>query len=455
MSSFFWNSYINYGCERGLAIVKSKTILLTSLLITLLFTFSSTDQIIHAQTEPTAVYVLSVDGTIELGLTQYVTRGLNLAKQDDAAVLLEVNTFGGRVDAATEIRDLILRMETPVITFVRERAISAGALISIAAPHIAMAQGSSIGAAEPRPLDEKNVAYLRSEFESTAERHGRDPRIAGAMVDANVVIEDLVDQGQILSLTANQALEFEYADVIANYRNQVLAHYELDHLEVVEIERNWAERFAGFLTDPTVSQLLLTIGFLGIVIELISPGWGIPGFVGIVAMGLFFGGRIFSGLAGFEVMIFFVLGLVLLFLELFVIPGFGVIGIVGLLSIFGSIFLSYGNFYTALSSIIIALLISIIVIVIFWKKFRKSSAWERFILTTREDKDQGYTGAGSYQQLVDKEGVTTSQLRPSGIVSIDGQRYDVVSEGGYIPINTEIKVVKVEGNRVVVRKIDK
>ena len=116
-----------------------------------------------AQQPPTRVYVLSIDGTIELGLAQYVMRGLEMAKQDQAAVLLEINTFGGRVDAATEIRDMILRMDTPVIAFIRERAISAGALIAIAAPHIAMAPGSTIGAAQPQPTDEKTVSFLRAE----------------------------------------------------------------------------------------------------------------------------------------------------------------------------------------------------------------------------------------------------------------------------------------------------
>lgn len=435
-----------------MAMAKCKTILLNLFLMILLLTFVGTDQIAYAQVEPTAVYVLSVDGTVELGLTQYVTRGLRLARENDAAVLLEINTFGGRVDAATEIRDLIFRMETPVIAFVRERAISAGALITISAPHIAMAQGSSIGAAEPRPLDEKNIAYLRSEFESTAERYGRDPRIAGAMVDQNIVIDDLVSQGQILSLTANQALELGYTDVVANYRTQVLDHYDLGHLDVVEIDRNWAERLAGFLTEPSVSQLLLTIGFIGIIVELISPGWGVPGTLGILAMGLFFGGRILSGLAGFEVMILFVLGLILLFLEIFVIPGFGVVGILGLLSVFGSIFLSYGSLYTALLSIMIAVILTVIFLVIFWKRFKKSNTWRRFVLTTREDKEEGYTGTGSYRELDGKEGVTLSLLRPVGIAQIDGERYDVVSEIGFIPVNTEIKVVKVEGNRIVVRQ---
>lgn len=405
---------------------------------------------INAQIQPDSVYVLSIDGTIELGLAQYVVRGLELARQDNAAVLLEINTFGGRVDAATEIRDLIFRMETPVVAFVRDRAISAGALITISAPHIAMAPGSTIGAAEPRPTDEKTVSYMRAEFESTAQRYDRDSKIAGAMVDASVSIEGLVDQGKLLTLTANSALENGYTDIISNYRNQVLEHFEFDNLPIVEIERNWAERLAGFVTDPTASQILLTLGFLGIIVELISPGWGVPGTIGIVAMGLFFGGRILSGLAGLEVVILFALGIILLIVEIFVIPGFGVAGILGLAGIFGSIFLSFNNFYLALSSLVIALLATIIILIIFWKRFSKSNAWRRFILLTREDQKSGYQGVKDYRFLVEKTGITESPLRPAGIARIDNQRYDVVSDGGFVATNTRIKVVLVEGNRIVV-----
>ncbi|NLM70272.1 MAG: hypothetical protein GX177_09795 [Firmicutes bacterium] len=166
--------------------MKSKTIHVCLLLAVLFFSLFAGGEAVSAQLEPTKVYVLTVDGTIELGLSQYVLRGLKQAQQEQAAVLIEINTFGGRVDAAVEIRDFILRMETPVIAFVRERAISAGALIAIAAPHIAMAPGSTIGAAEPRPLDEKNVSFLRAEFSSTARRNNRDPDIAAAMVDADI-----------------------------------------------------------------------------------------------------------------------------------------------------------------------------------------------------------------------------------------------------------------------------
>ena len=317
-----------------------------------------------AQQPPTQVHVITVDGTVELGLSQYVLRGLKQAQRDQAAVLLEINTFGGRVDAATEIRDHILRMETPVIAFVRERAISAGALIAIAAPHIAMAPGSTMGAAEPRPLEQKNVSYMRAEFAATAQRHGRDASIAAAMVDADVVIDGLVGPGKLLTLTAQDAVEVGYADLLTNYRTEVLAHYQLDHLPVVEIERNWAERLAGFVTEPTVSQILLILGFLGIIVELLSPGLGLPGVIGVSAMGLFFGGRILAGLAGMEVVVLFVLGILMLIAEIFIIPGFGIVGLLGLISILASIFLSFDNFTAALTSLAITLAVTVVIIVI-------------------------------------------------------------------------------------------
>jgi len=326
-------------------------------------------------------------------------------------------------------------------------------LIAIASPQIAMAPGSTLGAAEPRPLDPKNVSYMRAEFSATAQRHGRDPNIAAAMVDADIVVDGLVRPGQLLTLTAQDALKYGYADLLTNYRTEVLAHYQLDHLPVVEIERNWAERLAGFVTDPTVSQILLIIGFLGIIIELLSPGLGLPGVIGVMAMGLFFGGRILAGLAGLEVVALFVLGIIMLIAEIFFIPGFGLVGVLGLISILASIFLSFDNFTAALTSLAITLAVTIAIIVLLWKRFTRSRAWSRFVLLTREERSLGYQGVRDYSELLGQTGVTVSALRPAGIVKIGDQRYDVVSDGDFIPNDTKVKVVYVEGNRIVVTEV--
>lgn len=400
-----------------------------------------------------AVYLLPIEGAIEPGLAEFVARVLREAEADGAVVLLEINTFGGRVDAATEIRDLIGRMNSPVIAFVRDRAWSAGALITLAAPHVAMAPGSSMGAAEPQPMDEKTVSALRAEFEATAARHGRDPEIAGAMVDADVAIENIIEEGKILTLSADRAADLGFADTVARTRSEVLEYFGYADLTVKEYEPNWAERLARIITEPTISSLLLTIGFLGLLAEITSPGWGVPGTAGILALVLFFGGRLVTGLAGLEVIILFLAGLVLIALEVFVIPGFGVAGVLGIVGIFVSILRSFATVEAALYSMLFAVAGSILFVALFWGRFSRSKVFKRLVLSTSEHKDLGYVGPKKYVDLVGKEGRTIAPLRPSGTALIDGDRYDVVSEGGFLGTDIPIKVVRIEGYRVVVREV--
>ena len=385
-----------------------------------------------AASTPEAIYVLPIKGDISPGEAGFVARVLKDAEKSNSAVLIEIDTFGGRVDAATEIRDLIIRMKMPVVVYVQNRAWSAGALITLAAPHIAMYPGSSIGAAEPQPTDEKTVSALRAEFESTAEVYGRDPQIAAAMVDINVEIPGLVSSEQILALSAHQALELGYADLITSSRDEVLKEFGLDELPIIQYYPNWAERVASFLTGPLMSSLLLAIGFLGIIFEVMSPGWGVSGTVGVIALVLFFGGRLVIGLAGLEVIILFIVGLGLIAVEVFVVPGFGIVGILGIIALFVSLFLAFGSITSALWSIVLALLISILVIVLFWRRFTQSRVWRRLVLEHREDKESGYKGTPTYNDLVGKRGVTVTPLRPSGTALIEGQRYSVVSDGGFI-----------------------
>ncbi|HHY09591.1 MAG TPA: hypothetical protein GX528_03400, partial [Firmicutes bacterium] len=189
-----------------------------------------------------SVYSLPIKGEIEPGLAEFVARGLALAEKNNGVLLLEINTFGGRVDAATEIKDMLVRTKTPVIAYVSERAWSAGALITLAAPQVGMAPGSSIGSAEPRPLDEKTVSALKAEFEATAQRVGRDGKVAAAMVDADVEIEGLVEKGKILSLSAKEALEWGFADVIGQNNHEILTYFGYDEYEIIHVTPHWAER---------------------------------------------------------------------------------------------------------------------------------------------------------------------------------------------------------------------
>jgi len=398
------------------------------------------------------VYSLPIQGEIEPGLAVFVARGLALAERNDGVVLLEINTFGGRVDAATEIKDLIFRSKVPVIAYVSERAWSAGALIALAAPKIAMAPGSSMGAAEPRPMEEKTVSALRAEFEAAAERWGRDRRLAAAMVDASVVVEGLSEAGKILTLSAQDALDYGMADLMAGSVHEALVLSGYDVYELVELKPHWAENIARFLTNSTISSLLLTLGFLGLIFEITTPGWGVPGTAGLICLGLFFGGRYVAGLLGWEAILLF-LGLLLLLLELFVIPGFGIAGILGILGVFGSIILAFGDLQTALINLSIVLVVTIAAVILLWKRLSQSRLWKRLVLSHSESPQAGYRAPADLSHLVGKQGVAITPLRPSGTCVIDGQRYDVVSDGGFVKAHTRVEVVLTEGTRVVVREV--
>ncbi len=402
----------------------------------------------------TKVYLLPIQGDIEPGLATFVARGVNLAERNNGIILIEINTFGGRVDSATEIRDLLIKADVPVIAFVSERAWSAGALITLAAPKVVMAPGSSIGAAEPRPFDEKAVSALKAEFEATAERTGRNKQVAAAMVDADVVIEDLIAKDKILTLSTQDAVEWGMADFIANNRHEVLNRLGYDEYDLIELQPHWAERIARFLTNPTVSSLLLTLGFLGLVVEVTTPGWGVPGTAGVISLILFFGGRFVSGFAGFEEIGLFLLGLILLFIEGFIIPGFGIVGILGIVSVVTSIILVFGDIQVALISLSIALTVSIIAFAFLWKNIKNTKFWKRLVLSHSESKELGYRAPSSYEHLLGKRGTAISTLRPAGTIVIEDNRVDVVSEGGFISVNSLVEVVATEGTKVIVREIE-
>lgn len=404
-------------------------------------------------TAPGVVWVIPVEGTIEPGLSEFVLRALRDARQAGAAlILLEINSFGGRVDAATEIRDAIFASPVPTAAFVADRAISAGALIALATERIVMKPGATFGAAQPQPLDEKTLSYVRAEFEATAEGRGRDPLIAAAMVDASVVVEGLSGPGQILTLTAASALARGYADFVASSRREALELLGYGGAPVVEAAPTWAEQVVRFLTDPLVAQILLIVGVLGLIAEVTSPGWGVGGTVGLIALALFFGSRFIVGILGVEAILLFLVGLVLILVELFVIPGFGIAGVLGLAGIGASLFFSFPDPRTAFQALAITAVAIVVTVVIFLRRFQGAALWGRLILTQKQEEEYRPTAA-DYSHLVGAVGVVRTQLRPAGRIEIDGEYYDAVSEGQMVAPGTAVRVVLVEGSRIVVRPI--
>ena len=363
--------------------------------------------------------------------------------------------MGGRVDAAVQIRDRIINLNIPSVAYIKNRAWSAGALIALSAKYILMDKSASIGAAEPRPADEKTISALRAEFASTAQSRGRPENLAAAMVDKDIEIENVIEKDKILTLNAEQAIKLNIADNIVLNNEEVLNFLNLRDAKIVHIYPNWAENVSRFVTNPVVSSLLLSIGFLGLIIEFWTLGWGIAGTIGIISLSLFFGGHIIVGLAGLESIILFLIGFFLLVAELFLIPGFGLAGIGGIIAIMASIFLTFGNIIQATYSILIALGLSVAGFFLLIRFIPSTRAWRKFILFTQQEKELGYTvGTKDLKRLIGKKGFAITTLRPSGIVEVNGKKLNVITRGEYIESNTKIKIISVEGNKIVVETAD-
>jgi membrane-bound serine protease (ClpP class) len=398
------------------------------------------------------VVVIPIHGTIDSGMQHLVERAVATAREDHAkAILLDVNSFGGLVDAATNIRDALYSAQIPVDAYVSERAWSAGALITLAAQKIIMAPGSSIGAAEPIPKTPKTVSALRAEFEASAERAHRNPLIAGGMVDANIAVPPYKKAGAILSLTADDAVRAHYADGIALTQDDARRMLGLANAAVVTPEYTFGERLARFATNPEVSGMLLSLGFLGFLIEL-QTLHGIAGIVGASALALFFGSHVYAGFSNTLVILLGVVGIVLIMLELHVFPGHGISGIAGALALIGAVFLAFGGlpfvFVTA-QALAIAIVLSALA---FWAASRvfPENAWLRRIVFAAEQ-GPDYVASADFRTLVGKTGMATSYLRPAGVAAIDGRRVAVLTEGDFVSAGTAVTVTRVEGARIFVR----
>ncbi len=293
------------------------------------------------------VVVINIHGVIAPGLGHYLDRAIGEAGEMGAtAIILDLNTPGGRLDTVLEMRDSIMDTDIHVIAYVNREAFSAGALITIASDEIWMAPGAVFGAATPvdgatgDTASEKTVSAVRSVFRATAEENGRDPAIAEAMVDPAVEIEGLDDSRQLLTLSTEQALEHGYADGIAPTGSALLQETGYGDATVVEIEMNLWERAVGWVTDPLVASLLVFIGLGLIVADGLVGGFGIVAIFGVASLALFFWGHLLAGLAGWEDVVLIALGLGLIALEIFVIPGFGIAGVVGIVSLIGGLLLA-------------------------------------------------------------------------------------------------------------------
>ena len=430
---------------------------------------------------PDVVYRVPIEGTIDLGLPPFIKRMIDKAESENAtAIIFDINTFGGRVDAATQIKDAILGSDITTIAFINRRAISAGALISLSCEKVYMTGGGLIGAATAVDMSgkkgsEKVISFMREEMASTAEKRGRNKEIARGMVDEELNFSHLVingdsisvndiegrKDGKLISLTTEQAIKYGIADGTAETIESLMDTLSLGSLEVAESSENWSESIVRFLTNPVVASLLTTFGFLGILFELQSPGWGIPGFVGLTCLILSLSVSYIAQLATMSDMIFILVGLSLILLEMLVIPGFGIVGIGGI----G--FMLYGLYLLllpevpvgeevlgqAMDGFLIGLVGAIIGILLLGKLMIRSKFWEQLTAPSSQKKNQGFSNSQGWEDLQGELAVTDTDLHPSGWINIDNQRIFVLSEGGFIEKGKEVTILSVDGNRVIVREL--
>ena len=415
------------------------------------------------------IFVVEITGEVDLGLPPYVGRVISDATEQKAtAIVFHINTFGGRVDAATEVKDAILNSTIPTVAFIDKRAISAGALIALSCQKIVMTPGGAIGAATPvyqsgEKASEKVVSYMRGEMRATAERHKRNPDIAAAMVDENFALPDssLKKSGQLLTLTTQEAQSVGYCDLEAEHLDSALASLGYANIEYQRPQQTWSEQLVKFLTNPVVSSLLIMIGLAGIFYGVKTGHLGTVTGVGIAAIALFFGAQYLVDLASAIEVLMFVAGVVLLAVEIFIIPGFGVTGIMGGLLMIGSLFLaligrfdlvSYDSLTVPLYTLAASLVGLGVLVGLMIKYLPQSSAFNKFVLQATQRSDEGYVSGPDYSALLGATGQAMTTLRPAGTALFNSSRFDVITEGDYISAGEPVAVVKVEGRKIIVRR---
>lgn len=404
------------------------------------------------------VYIIPIENEVERGLEAFLKRTTEEAKNAGANhIIFEIDTPGGRVDAAGNIGKLLQDIESPTTSYIVNEALSAGSYIALNTDEIYMNPQATMGASgvitqEGTAADKKAQSAWIAAMKSAAESKGRDPKYAVAMADADQDLPEFgASKGEFLTLSPNDAVEVNYAQGIVSNRVELLSELNLTNATIVETETTLAEEVARFVTSPIVIPILLSVASLGLIVELYSPGFGVAGTMGLIALVLFFYGHIIAGLAGMEAVILLIIGIILIILEFFI-PG-GIVGLIGVGAIIGSLFLSGYDLGHMSMSIAIAFIVAVVGAVILFKTIGlEKGIFRHVILRDRTTTDLGYVSSENRPELIGKKGIAVTPLRPSGTAVFDDERLDVVSEGNFIDIDQKVTIVKIEGVRIVVRE---
>ncbi len=425
------------------------------------------------QTKP-KVMVMEIRSDIDPRMLRYVTLALEHAEEIKADyVIVDMDTYGGVLTDAKEIVDLIMALKRPIWVFINSDAASAGALISIACDSIYMTPGATIGAATVvtgeggQAAPDKYQSYMRSIMRSTAETNGRDPRIAEGMVDERVVIDSVKQAGKVITLTTTEALASGYCEAKVESIEEILKRNKVVNYDLERFRLGPVERIIAFFLNPFISGLLILIIIGGIYFELQTPGIGFALFAAIIALILYLVPYYLNGLAEYWEILSLFVGLVLILLELFVIPGFGVAGIAGITltimslvlimlnnDFFNFDFVPLGDIVVALFSALGGIVGGVAVLFLVGPKLTKTRAFQNIALNDTQEKSQGYTSNTFPSDIVGQRGTAYTILRPSGKVQVAGKLYDADTRGDYIEKGDAVEVIAAEGASLRVKKAE-
>lgn len=407
----------------------------------------------NAKEDITNIYVVKLDTQVNEGMLSHIkTSTQNLDKED--IILFEIDTYGGKIDSAVDISDYIISLDNKTIAYIDKKAISAGVLISISCDYIYMNEGGTIGSAETIPKTEKIISYWTNQLKTVAEQKNRDKNLVAAMADSDIEIKNVIKKGKLLNLTSIEAKELKFIDGIAKDKKDIYNYLEINNYNEIEQNMTSLDSFINFITNVNMTYLLVIVLILGIAIEFLTPGLGIGGFVAFMSFSLLFITSMFNFSGSKFVLALFALGLILIVVEIFV-PGFGVFGIGGGILVLASVFFSAKTMTMGILYVIIALAFMLFIFYIFIKKYPQKKLHSTLLLNTNLNESEGYSShKNDFKTLLSLEGISISHLRPSGKVKINDSIYDALTETGFIKKDEKVKVVSIENNKIIVRKID-
>jgi membrane-bound serine protease (ClpP class) len=425
---------------------------------------------VSAQSEKAKVMIMEIKSEIDPRTNHYVELALKHAESIDADyVIIEMDTYGGIVTDAKDIVENILDFKKPVWVFINKDAASAGALISIACDSIYMAAGANIGAATVVTQDgatapDKYQSYMRSTMRSIAEEKGRDPRIAEAMVDQSIEIDSISKAGQVITFSTNEAIKYGFCEAKVSSIEEILERNGVKDYELVNFNLSTADKIITIFLNPFISGILIMVIIGGIYFELQTPGVGFPIAAATLALILYFVPYYLTGLAeNWEIIAFF-LGVILIALEVFVIPGFGIAGVLGISLTLASLVLvmlnndAFDFTFVAFDSLLVAIVAAglgilggIAMLFIIGVKMTDSKFFARVALTDTMSRNEGYTSNFNKESMIGKSGIAQTILRPSGRVTIEGETFDAYTRGEYIEKDQKIIVTSEEGTSLKVK----